>query len=222
MAAVTYSTAGWRGNTRHRRWPAAAAILGAHLAVLFVLLQIGAVRERIAEAAPLIVSFIAAPPAPQLQAPPPKPEPVPVKPRVERLIASPRPTPSTMQAPPQPVQQEPLADPTPPQPPPAPSASAVAAPVTPPSFVAAYLDNPAPDYPRLSRRLKESGGVLLRVLVSPAGRAEKVELNKGSGYERLDQAALEAVHRWRFVPARQGDASVAAWVIVPINFTLDQ
>jgi protein TonB len=222
MAAAIHATTGWRRNTRRRRWPALAAILGAHGLGFYALLQLGAVRERIAESMPLMVSFIAAPAAPQVQAPPPAPEPV--KPGVEQhLIASPRPTQSTMQAPPQPVQEAPIADaePTPPASP-APPAPAAAAPVTPPSFVAAYLDNPAPEYPRLSRRLKESGGVLLRVRVGAGGRAEQVELGRSSGYERLDQAALEAVRKWRFVAARQGDQAVAAWVIVPINFTLDQ
>jgi len=217
MAAASYAMGGWRRNTRRRRWPAVAAILGAHVAGLYALTQIGAVREHIAESVPLMVSFIAAPPAPEVQVPPPPPEPV--KPRVEQhLIASPRPTSSPMQAPPQPVQEAPMAEPAPPVPP----APPAAAPVTPPNFVAAYLDNPAPEYPRLSRRLKESGGVLLHVKVSTEGHAEQVELHKSSGYERLDQAAQEAVRRWRFVPARQADQAVAAWVIVPINFTLDQ
>lgn len=217
MAAASYTLGGWRRNTRRRRWPAVAAIFGAHLAGLHALLQIGAVRERIAEAAPLMVSFIAAPPAPEVQAEPPKPKPA--MPKLEpHLIASPRPAQSAMQVPPEPVHETPVAD-AEPAPPPAPAA---AAPVTPPDFVAAYLDNPAPEYPRLSRRLKESGGVLLRVLVSPQGQAGKVEVSKSSGYERLDQAAQEAVRSWRFVPARQGDQPISAWVIVPINFTLDQ
>ncbi|MDE0853533.1 MAG: energy transducer TonB, partial [Nevskia sp.] len=80
----------------------------------------------------------------------------------------------------------------------------------------------APDYPHLSRRLKESGTVLLRVLVSAEGRPGQIELNQSSGYVRLDQAAIEAVRQWRFVAAKQGEQAVSAWVIVPINFQLDQ
>ena len=38
---------------------------------------------------------------------------------------------------------------------------------------------------------------------------------------RLDEAAKSAVERWRFVPARQGDAPVEAAVLVPLNFTLN-
>lgn len=93
-------------------------------------------------------------------------------------------------------------------------------PGSPPRFDADYLSNPAPDYPAASRQLREQGSVQLRVFVTADGRAGEVRVHQGSGFERLDQAAIDAVRRWRFVPARQGDGPVAAWVIVPINFTL--
>jgi protein TonB len=95
-----------------------------------------------------------------------------------------------------------------------------AAVVTPPRFNADYLSNPAPEYPPLSRQLREQGVVRLRVFVSADGRAEKVLLHKSSGFARLDQAALDVVWRWRFVPAQRGGMAVADWVIVPINFVL--
>lgn len=107
---------------------------------------------------------------------------------------------------------------------PTPIAAAPAAPVfapTPPRFDAAYLNNPAPAYPPLARRMGEQGRVLLRVLVSTVGAADRIELKQGSGSPRLDDAALEAVRRWRFVPARQGGEAVAAWVLVPISFNLE-
>ena len=87
-------------------------------------------------------------------------------------------------------------------------------------FDAAYLNNPAPAYPALSRRLGEQGRVWLRVRVDADGGARQVELKEGSGFGRLDRAALEAVARWRFVPARQGQAAVDSWVLVPVSFTL--
>ena len=107
----------------------------------------------------------------------------------------------------------------------APASPAAAAPV-PPAITAArfdadYLDNPQPIYPHASRRLGEQGKVLLRVHVSAAGLAEIVELKLGSGFARLDQAAQEAVSRWRFVPARRGEQAIAAWVQVPITFQLE-
>ena len=95
-------------------------------------------------------------------------------------------------------------------------------PIVPPNFNATYLDNPAPLYPPLARRSGEQGRVVLRVLVTPNGAAEAVELRTSSGSARLDQAAIETVKRWRFVAARQGDQNVAAWVLVPITFSLER
>jgi protein TonB len=113
----------------------------------------------------------------------------------------------------------------PPPPAPIPAAPTNIAPVpeaiTAPRFDADYLDNPKPVYPATSRRLGEQGKVLLRVLVSAAGLAEKVELKTSSSFTRLDQAAQEAVSRWRFVPARRGEQPIAAWVQVPLTFQLD-
>jgi protein TonB len=95
-------------------------------------------------------------------------------------------------------------------------------PIIPPNFNAAYLDNPAPVYPPLARRSGEQGRVVLRVLVTPTGTADAVELRTSSGSARLDQAAIETVKRWRFVAARQGEQTVAAWVLVPITFSLER
>ncbi|MDP1539829.1 MAG: energy transducer TonB [Moraxellaceae bacterium] len=100
------------------------------------------------------------------------------------------------------------------------SAAALNSSVVAPRFDAAYLNNPSPAYPMQSRRLNEAGRVLLRVQVSETGNALQVQLHQSSGYSRLDQAALDAVKRWRFVPARRGDIAISEWVIVPITFNL--
>jgi protein TonB len=88
-------------------------------------------------------------------------------------------------------------------------------------YGAAYLQNPAPDYPILSRRRREQGTVQLQVWVTTGGRAEKVEVVKSSGFERLDAAALATVKQWRFIPARRGEVAVASSVFVPIVFALN-
>jgi protein TonB len=93
--------------------------------------------------------------------------------------------------------------------------------VTPPIFNADYLDNPAPRYPPLSRRSREQGRVLLRVLVTPGGSAQEIEVRDSSGHPRLDDAAREAVRQWKFVPAKRGDEPVAAWVLIPVSFKLE-
>ncbi len=109
---------------------------------------------------------------------------------------------------------------------PAPPVAAAAEPATPPvvrvpvNYNADYLRNPAPAYPVLARRLGHAGKVLLHVLVDDNGRAQKIEIKKSSGYQRLDQSALDAVRKWRFVPAREADHAIASWVTIPIIFKL--
>jgi protein TonB len=64
--------------------------------------------------------------------------------------------------------------------------------------------------------------VRLRVQVSAEGLATRIELLSSSGSPRLDEGAQEAVRRWRFIPARQGDQPVASSVIVPIIYRLEE
>ena len=90
-----------------------------------------------------------------------------------------------------------------------------------PSSSADYLNNPRPPYPPMSKRLNEQGKVVLRVLIEPDGSASKAEIRTGSGYERLDQAALQTVLRWRYVPGKRNGVPEAMWFNVPINFVLE-
>ena len=92
--------------------------------------------------------------------------------------------------------------------------------IEPPRFGAAYLNNPAPDYPAASRRFSEQGIVLLRVLVSLSGQAESVQIENSSGYSRLDQAAIKAVKLWSFIPAKRNNQPLSAYVLVPVKFSL--
>ena len=154
---------------------------------------------------PPVVDELAAKPAPKLV---PKPKPVP-KP-APKPVAKPTPPPAKpVQAPP------PVAAPAPPAP-----APAKPAPVTPASANAAYLKNPAPDYPQLAQRRGWEGTVTLRVEVLPSGKPGQIQVQKSSGRNVLDEAALAAVKRWSFVPAKQGEIAQVGWVSVPIDFTL--
>lgn len=90
-----------------------------------------------------------------------------------------------------------------------------------PSASADYLNNPKPAYPPLSRRLREEGKVVLRVLIETDGTATKAEVRHSSGYERLDQAALQTVLKWRYLPARRNGTPEAMWFNIPINFVLE-
>ncbi len=91
-----------------------------------------------------------------------------------------------------------------------------------PSFHANYLNNPKPPYPPASRALGEQGLVRLKVVVNPDGLPSKVEVDKSSGFQRLDAVAEATVKKWRFVPAKRGDEAVVGTVIVPMNFSLEK
>lgn len=186
---------------------------------------------------------------PRQAAPSPPPQPAPAV-RRNRQPAHPalqRPAPPTPPAlPPEPTVPDTVATPTQPEPTPiAAAANAASAPVaaapaavapvaTPavpapppparielPSASAAYLNNPPPPYPPLSRRLGEQGTVMLRVRIEPDGTASAAEVRTSSGYERLDQAALQAVLRWRFVPGTRNGVPEAMWFLIPIRFVLE-
>lgn len=216
-----------RSRARMQDWshsgggPSALALIVAlHAGVLWGLMQIDSVRTAVQEAVPIMVGLVTLPPKeppkPVVETPPPpKPRPVQPKPKPQ-MIAAQTEAPAAITAPipePEPVIEEP-------PPPPAPPAPPAPEPIVPPNFLAAYLDNPAPSYPASSKRLGETGTVLLRVTVDENGRPESVKVATSSGFERLDRAAIDAVRRWKFVPARQGDRPIKAAVLVPLEFQL--
>lgn len=84
----------------------------------------------------------------------------------------------------------------------------------------AYLKNPAPLYPQLARESGWEGVVLLSVFVQSDGKPGQVNVEKSSGYQILDDAALKAVRKWQFKPAGIGNVSFSTWVRIPIRFTL--
>jgi protein TonB len=90
-----------------------------------------------------------------------------------------------------------------------------------PNAQAPGLNNPAPSYPKLSRRLNEQGQVVIRVYVGADGSAQQGEIKTSSGYDRLDQEALRTVLRWRFVPGQRLGTPEAMWFNVPVNFVLE-
>ena len=77
-----------------------------------------------------------------------------------------------------------------------------------------------PAYPSAPRRLGIQGTTLLRVHVLADGRIGDVQVERSAGHPDLDQAAQEAVRRWRFEPARRGEDPVAMWVLLPFEFRL--
>ncbi|XHO59104.1 hypothetical protein BCC0191_002148 [Burkholderia ambifaria] len=161
---------------------------------------------------------------------PPKPTPR-VKPKVE-----PKPVQKAAKPAPQPVAQSPAPSPTPApaaDPTPAPAAPAPAAPAATPGparetmQVSAPKNVPTlqcnfvkPDYPSMSRRRGESGTAYVHFVVGVTGKIESVELQKSSGYPRLDDAALDAMRSTTCRPYIENGQAIRAARTQPYNFGL--
>ncbi|HDS1737323.1 MULTISPECIES: energy transducer TonB [Pseudomonas] len=222
------------GLKRRDKWALALLVLALHGAAAYWVSQTPTPPLPVVppQIPPMTIEF-AAPAPPVVEPPPPAPAPPVVEPPpppvVDELAAkpAPKPVPKPKPKPPTPkpvAKPEPKPVETPPPPvaapaPPAPPAPKPA-PVTPPSANAAYLKNPAPEYPQLAQRRGWEGTVLLRVEVMASGKPGQIQIQKSSGRQALDDAALAAVKRWSFVPAKQGDVAQSGWVSVPIDFKL--
>lgn len=225
-------------HQRHRNVAIASGVVVLHVAVLWAM-QSGLLRRAVEIVVPVAVLSDILPPEPKVEPPAPAAPPQPVKaPEAPRKVAprpAPRPPPPQPVAPPDPVPAPsapigvttpqppapPVAAPVAPPAPPAPPALPAPAQVELPSTSADYLQNPKPPYPPISKRLGEQGKVVVRVLIGTDGTAQRAEVAESSGFDRLDQAALATVLRWRYVPGKRGGVPEAMWFRVPINFVLE-
>lgn len=220
-----------------RRIPIVIAVVGFHVLGLWAL-QAGLLRRAVELVVPVtVLSEVIEPPQPQATPtpPPPQPRPAPVPKAApqSRPVTPPAPQPVAITTP-TPAPQAPTGavEPQPPAPPVTAAAAAEpAAPPAPPapapakielpSSSADYLNNPRPAYPPLSKRLGEQGKVVIRAFIDESGVATKAEIRNSSGYERLDQAALQTVLKWRYVPGKRAGVIEGMWFNVPINFVLE-
>lgn len=201
-------------STRLYRSGLAVAILAAHGAVVLLASQVGPVVKRVA-AAPVSVRFIEESQTEARWTPPPVNVPplevelnIPTVPQIELPIEAPA-SARQITARVSPVR------------------SAVAAPppvqaTAGPKLISAveYVREPIPRYPAQSRRLREEGVVVLRVLIDERGQACNIEIESSSGYARLDNAAKEAVARAAFRPYLEDGKPRPALVLIPIEFSL--
>lgn len=212
----------------------ASSVVVFHIAALWAL-QSGLLR-RVAEiVVPVeILSDFITPPTPRVELPRPTTPTIPVpQPRqiAPRPAAQPAPQPLAIaDATPAPNAPTGVLAPAPPALPiGAPAGVTPAAPSGPPasgrvelpSTDADYLNNPRPAYPPLSKRMGEQGKVVVRVLIGADGLPQKAEIRSSSSYERLDQAALATVMKWRYVPGKRAGVPEAMWFNVPLNFVLE-
>ena len=82
--------------------------------------------------------------------------------------------------------------------------------------------NPRPAYPELARQRGQEGQVVLLVNVDMRGNPTTVLVEASSEYALLDQAAIQAIRRWKFNPASRNGEAVPGTVRVPVTFRLHQ
>lgn len=192
----------------------ASFVAALHAAGLWAVQHYTPAQEIISDTPSMMFSLVMAeqktapPPAPT----PPQPKRQPPKPKRAQLAAIAK-TSAINTAPPPPVDlPRPVAVSAP--------APAAQISVTPPDVMAAYADNPLPQYPAISRRLGEEGKLLVRVCVRSDGSVVSATNMKSSGFARLDQAAVAALLQWRFRPARRGTEPIDGCVDVPWVWSL--
>jgi protein TonB len=217
----------------HRRLAIVLAVVAIHVCALWAL-QSGLLKRAVELVIPVqVLAEFIEPPQPQVEPPPPAPPvatPTPPKPRprpvpqpVPQPVATPTPEPSTLApvVPPGPPAPPAPAEPVVAAAPPSPPAPAAPPRIELPSSSADYLNNPRPPYPPLSKRLGEQGKVVVRVYIEVDGTASRAEVRQSSGFERLDQTAVQTVLRWRYAPGKRAGVPEAMWFNVPINFVLE-
>lgn len=80
--------------------------------------------------------------------------------------------------------------------------------------------NRPPVYPPEARRRRQSGTVLVHLLIEADGRVSKATITSSSGFPLLDRAALKAVTSWRFSPATSGGIAIRCEADLPVEFVL--
>lgn len=203
-------------------------VIAAHGLVGWALLHIATGHIKIEQAAPTIfaINWIA-PEAPTAASPKPPAPSEAKRQSAMPMIAIPEMSALAINAPSDSIavaaqpETQPAASEAPVAPPMALSAPVATTPKVVPASAVTYLEPPVVKYPSLSRRLGETGRVLLRVLIDVEGRAQQVEIAESSGVQRLDEAAVSAMQRTRFKPYSQNDIAQAVWTFAPITFTLD-
>ena len=88
-----------------------------------------------------------------------------------------------------------------------------------PDYKASYLNNHLA-YPLAARRMGLQGRVVLNVEVLAEGLCGQVNVRQSSGHEILDNAAMQSVKTWKFIPAHHAGDAVTKWFMVPIQFSL--
>jgi TonB family protein len=81
------------------------------------------------------------------------------------------------------------------------------------------IESPDPVYPKSARAAGYQATTLLRIDIDEQGRPTTIQIEQPAG-AGLDDAAVEAVRKWKFDPASRNGQPVAVWVIIEVNFRL--
>lgn len=84
------------------------------------------------------------------------------------------------------------------------------------------LKTERPLYPRRAREEGWHGRAIVRLKISPEGTVESGTIHQSSGYQLLDDQAIDAATHWTFEAAKNGGFPVATTVNIPIQFDLVQ
>lgn len=77
-----------------------------------------------------------------------------------------------------------------------------------------------PRYPESARRAGAQGTTLIKVLILATGKIGEIQIEESASHPALDQAAVDAVRRWRFEPGKENGRPVDLWVLIPLEFKL--
>lgn len=221
---AAHSSAGRYGEGGRSRWPAIVLAIGIHLALAPALLSLGYQAVQRQDARLTTVNLSAPPPPPEAPAAEPEAEAQPLQTEVRPApVIPPAPIPRPVIATvPTAVPQVPLAADAAPRPvsAPAPTPPAPPSTVTSDALGTRMISGKPPAYPVESRRRKEQGTVELSLILGTDGRVETISVTRSSGFDRLDDAALSAVRRWRWAPMLRDGSPVKVRGIVEIPFVL--
>jgi protein TonB len=226
-------------------WLSAAVVAAAHAMVLFawspssetpgmlleeespggVEVELVASAEQASEEIPAPAEETPTTPPEPVEQPTPEPTPLPEQPPTlevkPEILSEPHPTPAPQRPAPKPPTPKPKMS----------NASPAGKPNTSPQTIgpigsgspnvnasqASFAKRPSLIYPVESRQAREEGTVVLRITVDARGRPTNVAIIKGSGFPRLDRAAIEGAWRCRIRNAKAG-----ATLDVPLRFDLDE
>lgn len=203
-------------------------IAALHLLGFWGMSHLQDLRRTVERVAPVVVRLIA-PPAEPPRPMPPTPVALPelkapatplIEPPLIAIAAAPAPSLLVAALPPAPPTVAPVQSAPSPvvvvMPPPTPQIKQI------PASAVRYVKEPRMTVPLMSKRLRESGVVHLRVIVDTRGQPREITLAKSSGFARLDEQALLDMRSARFAPYTENGQPVEWEVIAPMSYEVDR